>query len=259
MPELPSLEIFKQYFDSTSLNQEIKEININNPEILFDITEDNIKELVNRYFVSSSRYGKYLFASTSDNKFLIFHFGMTGFFKYHPKNEGISPHSRISFLFKNGNVLDFDDSRKFGKISISENISDFINKKNLGPDALEISLSSFKKLFQRKSGYIKPLLMNQQFLAGIGNLYADEILFQSRIHPLKKADQIENDELDNLYDNMVWVLKKAIEFNDSPRNFPENFLLAHRYPKGECPNGEKLDIIKVGGRTTYYCPHNQKL
>lgn len=265
MPELPSLEIFKQYFDSTSLNQEIKEINIHNPEILVDITENDLKEFLNRYFVSSSRYGKYLFASSSentlseDNKFLVFHFGMTGFFKYHPKDEGISPHSRISFLFKNGNVLDFDDSRKFGKISISENIPDFINKKHLGPDALEIDLSSFKKLFLKRKGHIKPLLMNQQFLAGLGNLYADEILFQSGIHPLRKANQIKNDELDNLYDDMVWVLKKAIEFNDSPRNFPENFLLGHRYPGGECPKGGKLDIIKVGGRTTYYCPHKQKL
>ena len=80
MPELPSLEIFKQYFDSTSLNQEIKEINIHNPEILFDISENNIKELLNRYFVSSSRYGKYLFASSSDNRFLSFSFWYDWFF-----------------------------------------------------------------------------------------------------------------------------------------------------------------------------------
>ncbi len=269
MPELPSLEIFKQYFNSTSLHQKIKEINVHNPEILVNITENDLKEFLNRYFVSSSRYGKYLFASSSDStlsdndliedKFLVFHFGMTGFFKYHSFNEGFSPHSRISFVFEKGNVLDFEDPRKFGKISISENISDFINKKNLGPDALEIDLPSFKKLLQKRKGQIKPLLMNQQFLAGIGNLYADEILFQSGIHPLKKANQIENGEQDRLYNNMVWVLKKAIEFNDSPCNFPENFLLAHRYPKGECPNGKKLDIITVGGRTTYYCPGRQKL
>lgn len=258
MPELPSLEIFKQYFDSTSLNQKIKEVVVHNPEILVDISENDLKQFINRYFISSSRYGKYLFASSSPNSFLVFHFGMTGFLKYHESNEESDKHARISFIFETGHVLDFIDPRKFGKISIGENISDFINKKHLGPDALEIDLHTFKKLLQKRKGHVKPLLMNQQFLAGLGNLYADEILFQSGIHPLKKANQIKTDEIDKLYDNMIWVLKKAIEFNDRPLNFPENFLLAHRYPKGECPEGGKLDIIKVGGRTTYYCPKKQK-
>lgn len=260
MPELPSIEIFKKYFDSTSLNQKIKEAIIPNPEILVETSEKSLKDcLDSQFFISSSRYGKYLFASISNASFLVFHFGMTGFFKYHSINEEHTKHNRISIIFENGNILDFEDPRKFGKVSITNNISNFIEKQKLGPDALKIDLKSFKNLFQNRTGLIKPLLMNQHFLAGIGNLYADEILFQSRIHPLKKANQINNHELEILYENMVWVLKKAIEFNDRPRNFPENFLLSHRYHGGECPGGGKLDIIKVGGRTTYYCPKKQIL
>jgi formamidopyrimidine-DNA glycosylase len=257
MPELPSVEIFKNYFDSTSLNQNIIDIVVSNPEILVDTTTQNIKDFKSSRFISSSRYGKYLFARTSNESFIVFHFGMTGFFKYHNQSEGHTSHSRISFIFENENVLDFEDPRKFGKVSVSKNIPDFVEKKHLGPDALEIDYEMFKKMFEGRKGTIKPLLMNQHFLAGIGNLYADEILYQSGIHPLRKADHLHKADFYQLYENMIMVLKKAIEFQDRPRNFPPEFLLSHRYPGGECPNGEKLEIIKVGGRTTYYCPEKQ--
>jgi len=191
MPELPSVEIFKNYFDSTSLNQNIKEIAVNNPEILVDTTTKDIQNFKSSCFLSSSRYGKYLFARISKENFIVFHFGMTGFFKYHPLSEGQTPHSRISFIFENDNVLDFEDPRKFGKVSISKNIPDFVERKHLGPDALEIDYNMFKKMFGGRKGNLKPLLMNQQFLAGIGNLYADEILYQSGIHPLRKANNLK--------------------------------------------------------------------
>ena len=259
LPELPSVEIFKNYFDSTSLNQNIKEVVVNNPEILVDTTTQEIQNFKSSSFISSSRYGKYLFARISKENFIVFHFGMTGFFKYHPLSEGHTSHSRISFIFENENVLDFEDPRKFGKVSISKNIPDFVERKHLGPDALKIDYKMFKKMFEGRKGNLKPLLMNQHFLAGIGNLYADEILYQSGIHPLRKANNLKKEDFSHLYENMIMVLRKAIELQDRPRNFPPEFLLSHRYPGGECPEGGKLDIIKVGGRTTYYCPGKQVL
>jgi formamidopyrimidine-DNA glycosylase len=259
LPELPSVEIFKYYFDSTSLKQNIKEVVVNNPEILVDTTTQEIQNFKSSSFISSSRYGKYLFARISKENFIVFHFGMTGFFKYHPLSEGHTSHSRISFIFENKNVLDFEDARKFGKVSISKNIPDFVERKHLGPDALKIDYKMFKKMFEGRKGNLKPLLMNQHFLAGIGNLYADEILYQSGIHPLRKANNLKKEDFSNLYENMIMVLRKAIELQDRPRNFPPEFLLYHRYPGGECPEGGKLDIIKVGGRTTYYCPGKQVL
>lgn len=259
MPELPSVEIFKNYFDSTSLNQHIKDIKINNPEILVDVTTKDIESFKSSYFLSSSRYGKYLFAQNSQGILIVFHFGMTGYFKYHHLSEGHTNHSRISFIFENNNVLDFEDPRKFGKVSISKNIPEFVERKHLGPDALEIDYKMFKKNFKGRTGNIKSLIMNQHFLAGIGNLYADEILYQSGIHPLRRANNLKNEDFSQLYENMIMVLKKAIKLQDKPHNFPPDFLLSHRYPGGECPQGGKLDIIKVGGRTTYYCPKKQIL
>lgn len=260
MPELPSLVMFKKYFDSHSLNQKIKKLNVYNPEILVDVKEETLKKsLIGHEFIHSTRYGKYLFASLENDLFLILHFGMTGFLNYRASQKESTPHARLSIVFHNGNALDFDDSRKFGKIGITTDIQQFIKEKKLGPDALYIKYDAFRKMFNNRKGIIKPLLMNQNFIAGIGNLYADEILYQSSIHPLLRANQLKEKDMHHLYENMVMVLEKAIKFQDKPRAFPSQFLLAHRYPGGECPHGGKLETLKIAGRTTYYCPKKQKL
>lgn len=257
MPELPSVEIYKHYFDSTSLHQRIKEVEIRNPEILVNTTSLQLhKALAGQEFTSTRRYGKYLFCRLDNGGFLILHFGMTGYLKYFQK--GGPKHIRLLISFQNGNHLAFDDMRKFGKVGLTQDPDNFIAERRLGPDALAISFKTFKKMFKNRKGAIKPLIMNQNFLAGIGNLYADEILYQSQIHPLTKADGLDNDDFKRLFQEMKQVLNKAIEYQDRPHTLPSSFLLPHRYPGGECPPGGEIEIIKVGGRTTYFCPGYQK-
>ncbi len=256
MPELPSVEIFKRYFNSTSLKQEIKSVEIRSPEILINIPEHELKnKLKGQEFTASSRYGKYLFARLENNYHLILHFGMNGYLKYFRK-EG-SPYIRLLIKFINGNKLAFDDMRKFGKIGLTSNPEKFLREKNLGPDALEMDYKTFEELFKKRKGNIKPLLMNQNFIAGIGNLYVDEILYQSSIHPLSRADKLDKVKLQKLFKEMKRVLNKAIRYQDKPYSLPSSFLLPHRHPHGECPQGGSLEIIKVGGRTTYFCPEHQ--
>jgi formamidopyrimidine-DNA glycosylase len=258
MPELPSVEIFKRYFASTSLDQEIKGVEIRNPEILTNTSVVELKNKLNgQKFIDSSRYGKYLFASLENSYFLILHFGMTGYLKYFQKDG--SPHIRLLISFKNGYNLAFDDMRKFGNISLTVSPEQFIDERNLGLDALEIDFETFEKLLRKRSGMIKPLLMNQNFIAGIGNLYADEILYQSKIHPLTRADKLEKDQMKQIFTEMKRVLNKAIEYQDKPYSLPSSFLLPHRHPGGECPHGGPLKTMKISGRTTYYCPNEQKL
>ncbi len=258
MPELPSVEIFKQYFDSTSLNQVIRSVKVRNPEILINLTAEELKNrLINQKFKGSKRYGKYLFGRLKNNYFLILHFGMTGYLKY---DKGYrNPYTRLLLEFKNGNNLSFIDMRKFGKIGLIRDVEQFIREKKLGPDALEIDPETFIDKFKKRKGLIKPLLMNQNFIAGIGNLYADEILYQSCIHPLSKANKLSKNKLKQLYQEMIRVLNKAIEYQDKPFSLPSSFLLPHRHLEGKCPQGGTLEVIKVGGRTTYYCAKQQKL
>jgi formamidopyrimidine-DNA glycosylase len=259
MPELPSVEIYKQYFDSTCLYKIIKSLKVRNPEILLDISPLRLsKILVGKKFVSSSRYGKYLFANLEDRYSLVMHFGMTGFLKYFSELEEEPSHSRVLITFQNGYQLAFDDQRKFGRLGLTLSLDEFIQKKRLGPDALEVSFKDFKEIFYRRKGMMKPLLLNQNLIAGIGNLYADEILYQSRIHPLTKADKLDSKHIKNLFKVMKKVLKKAIDYRDDLHTFPDFFLLSHRYTGGECPQGGKIIKMKVGGRTTFFCPECQK-
>ncbi len=257
MPELPSVEIFKEFFESTSLKQEIQSVEINNPEILINTsTEKLMDELPGQEFTRGKRYGKYLFAQLSNDYFLTLHFGMNGYLKYFQKEGG--PYIRLLVEFTNGYKLAFDDMRKFGKVWLTRDPEKFLQEKNLGPDALEIDYKTFKERFKKRKGHLKPLLMNQNFIAGIGNLYVDEILYQSGIHPLSKADKLDKTKLHRLFKQMKHVLNKAIEYHDKTDALPPSFLLPHRHLKGECPHGGALKIIKVSGRTTYFCPEHQE-
>ncbi|MDP3066454.1 MAG: DNA-formamidopyrimidine glycosylase family protein [Methanobacteriaceae archaeon] len=258
MPELPTIAIYKRYFDENALNQRIRKVEVLSPSLLVDTTSKEMEDsLKGHEFRSSRRYGKYLFSKLDHDLHLIMHFGMTGYLHYfHQKS---SPYARMLINFQNGYHLAFDDARKFGKLGLTSDPDEFLRQKGLGPDALKIGFGSFKELFKGRTGMIKPLLMNQNFIAGVGNLYADEILYQSNIHPETHSNQLNYHDIQVLFKKMKLVLEKGIEYQDRPRDFPKSYLLSHRYPGGECPEGDTLNIIKVGGRTTYFCPERQVL
>ncbi|HHY00972.1 MAG TPA: Fpg/Nei family DNA glycosylase [Methanothermobacter sp.] len=259
MPELPSVEIFKRYFDEHALNQLIKKVDVESPKlVVFNDHEKLENTLEGHEFVSSKRYGKYLFSQLDNDLHLIMHFGMTGYLHYSHKDEGTSPYPRLKIDFANGNHLAFDDARKFGKLGITTDPDKFIVLKRLGPDALQVELEEFQKIFKGRKGMIKPLLLNQNLIAGVGNLYADEILYQTSIHPMTRADQLNTRQWENLFLNMKKVLEIAIEYQDKPDSLPDSYLLPHRHKRGHCPEGGNLDVIKVGGRTTFFCPRRQK-
>lgn len=257
MPELPSVEVYKKYFDSTSLEQRIKSVEFKSKEILTENPELFKKILTGHFFTSSERYGKYLFTYLDNEQILVFHFGMTGTLEYGPLID--NPYNRFSLHFQNSHILAFIDPRKFGRISLTSSMEDFIQEKKLGPDALHINYKFFKELLKKRRGALKPLLLNQNFIAGIGNLYADEILYQSHLHPLTNADKLKPSEIEKMFISMKKVLKKAIEYMDKPENLPDSYLLPHRYEGGKCPCGGSINIIRVAGRTTYFCPKCQKL
>jgi len=270
MPELPSVEIFKKYFDKTSLHQQIVDVKVLSPEILVDTENNKMKKALKGHeFINSQRYGKYLFGKLDNGLFLIIHFGMTGFLDYISEKKyerhqllyspRSSKHPRLLIEFSGGDFLAFDDARKFGKLGLTSDPDEFIKQKKLGPDALKVDFKDFQKIFKGRKGMIKPLLINQNVTAGIGNLYADEILYQSCVHPMTPANKLDDQDWKNIFKNMKKVLKKAIEYHDKPESLPKSYLLPHRYPGGMCPEGRSLEVIKVGGRTTFLCPQRQKM
>lgn len=256
MPELPSVETFKRYFDKTSLQQPVINVNVISPEILVETSTTHLINAIEGHkFIESYRYGKYLFCKLDNELFLTIHFGMTGYLHYDIINSSIYP--RLLIKFSDGNFLAFDDARKFGKLSITKDPDEFIKNKQLGPDALKVKYGDFRESFHGRKGMIKPLLLNQNLLAGIGNLYADEILYQSRVHPMTPANLIDEREWKQIFADMKKVLLKAIDHHDKIESLPKSYLLPNRHKDGECPEGGKFEIITVGGRTTFLCPHRQ--
>ncbi len=199
MPELPEVETFKRYLDSTSLHRRITRLEVRDAYILKRVSARELKHrLKGRRFENSHRHGKHLFVRADDELWLRLHFGMTGSLEYLKHDEVAPKAARVIFHFADNCRLAFDDQRKFGEIELIENVDAFLQTRRLGPDALEISLSRFKAIVGKHRGAVKAILLNQQLIAGIGNLYADEILFRARMHPATLATRLSDKDLRRL-------------------------------------------------------------
>jgi formamidopyrimidine-DNA glycosylase len=260
MPELPDVEIFKRYLDATSLHQRIADVDVRSAHIL---KETSARELAlglkGRRFESSRRHGKHLFVRADEDLWLRLHFGMTGSLQYLKRDKEAPPHTRALFAFANNHCLAFNDQRKFGEIELLEDVDAFLEKRALGPDALNVSLSQFTEILRKHRGAVKSILLNQKLIAGIGNIYADEILFRLRMHPATEISQLGEQLLTKLLRAAHYILARAITAKADANQMPRSWLLLHRGKGGKCPRcRRKLRSAKIGGRTAWFCAHCQK-
>jgi len=168
-------------------------------------------------------------------------------------------YDRLLLSFENGFHLAYVSRRKLGKVGLAEDLESFIQQKQLGPDALALDLEGFRKAFQGKRAAVKAFLMNQHYLAGVGNVYADEILFQSGLHPETAVDGLGEERIKGLFQALEKILRRAVDWRADPKRFPDSFLLPHRHDGGRCPRShEKLEKVRISGRASYYCPDCQK-
>jgi formamidopyrimidine-DNA glycosylase len=260
MPELPEVETFKRYLDSTSLHRRITNVEVRDAYVLKRVSAPGLaRRLKGRRFESSHRHGKHLFVRAGDELWLRLHFGMTGSLQY-LKHEGDAPRTaRVIFRFSGDRRLSFDDQRKFGEIELIEDVDEFLQTRGLGPDALQIGLSQFKAIIGRHHGAVKAILLNQKLIAGVGNLYADEILFRARMHPATDAARLSDKDLRRLFRATRYVLEKAIALKTDFNRLPKSWLLMHREKHGKCPRcGRELKSLTIGGRTAWFCTHCQR-
>jgi formamidopyrimidine-DNA glycosylase len=260
MPELPEVETFKRCMDTTSLHHRITGVEVRDAYVLKRISARGLStRLKGRRFESTHRHGKHLFVRVDHELCLRLHFGMTGSLHYLKHDEVAPKTARVIFRFGDSGGLAFDDQRKFGEIELIEDVDEFLERRGLGPDALEISLSQFKSVFGKHRGAMKAILLNQQLIAGIGNLYADEILFRARMHPATDAAGLNDTDLSRLFRATHHVLNKAIALKTDFNRLPKSWLLTHRGKRGRCPRcGRALKSATIGGRTSWFCAHYQK-
>lgn len=260
MPELPDVEIFRQYMDDKSLNKIITGVEVENERVLIGTTPQGLgRKIHGRRFVKTRRHGKHLFACLDGSFWLMFHFGMTGYFKYFKNENARPPHTRILFHFDNGYNLAYDSQRMLGKVEVVDEAGEYIRNNNLGEDALDLSFGRFLNLVEGRRGSLKTTLMNQSLIAGIGNIYSDEILFQTGIHPKSKVSDLNKSQIKDLFRQMQEVLKTAIDKKADPDEFPDDYIIPHRGEDGICPKcGGPVERIKINNRGTYFCPKCQK-
>ncbi|MBD3388823.1 MAG: Fpg/Nei family DNA glycosylase [Candidatus Altiarchaeales archaeon] len=257
LPELPEVEVFKRYLSRTGLKKEIKGFSVDEERILKKSISTFRRHLKGNKLTGTGRHGKYLFAPISGGHELVFHFGMTGYLAYFKEEE--PEHSRAVIRFPQGRNLTYVSQRMLGHLDITKDRERFIADKHLGPDALDIGLGEFKERLSNRRGHLKTALMNQELIAGIGNIYSDEILFHAGLHPKTSAKKLDDTQIGILHRKMRKVLDKAIEKHADENEMPESYLLPHRSKGEECPNdGSKLKTVKVNQRTAYYCPKHQK-
>jgi formamidopyrimidine-DNA glycosylase len=258
-PELPEVEAFKRYMDSYTLNQKIKNVIVRDGRILKVAEKEFKKSLMGKRFLSTKRHGKYLFIKVN-SLFLILHFGMSGEVVYYDDLEEEPLHSRILFEFTNGNFLSYISQRMFGKVDLTKNIEEYISKKKLGPDACDMDFEEFKKSLHKRTALVKSALMNQQIIAGIGNIYSDEILFQAKIHPKTKINEINNSKLRELFETIKNVLTVGIEKRGELTTYPDDFLIPHRKIEDNCPHcGVPIERFEISQRHGFFCPNCQIL
>lgn len=278
MPELPELEGFKAYIDAHCMHKKISNVTATDPNLIKKTSLAQFKKsLVGHNFSSTQRLGKYLVInlSNSDNK-VVMHFGLTGSLTYTKDQDQKVRFSKVSFIFTDDSVLHWIAIRKFEKIWLVKDINEISGIKKLGIDALSITKKQLLELLEKnKAKNVKALLMDQTKIAGIGNEYSDEILFQAGIDPRHAVKDLSNAERTKLHEWMHKVLKTSIKvqlknaknladtpfFNVADRaSFPANYLQAHRHIDTHCPKHKNhtLKKITIAGRTSYFCPKDQR-
>ena len=265
MPELPEVELYRRLLNERGLNKRIERVTVLDARILGDLKASELRaRLEGGKLLSTHRHGKHLLARVDKNGWLALHFGMTGALHYfeHPEDE--PPFERVRLDFAGGGHLAYTNKRMIGRIGIAEDVDGFVAAEGLGPDALDKSfgLAAFKAAVARTKRDVKSVLMDQALVAGIGNIYADEILFQAGIRPDTRRDGLDSKRLERLYRAMREVLETAVErgagSETSVDRLPRGFLLPERKKGGRCPRcGHPLETFKAGARTGYYCARCQ--
>ncbi len=278
MPELPEVETTVRDLRPQLIGRGITRASVHwDRTIAHPPAAQFIKAIVGYTIRDITRRGKHLIfhlQPTDDrgrrtDKFLLVHLRMTGGFGFHQPREKRDKHAHVALRLDDGRELRFRDPRKFGRMWLVDDPEFVVGK--LGPEPLEMSKREFMKLMRQRKGKLKPLLLKQEFIAGIGNIYADESLWYARLHPLRDVATLTDAEIGALYNAIRRVLRKAIggggtsfdqnyrRINGMSGEHQEDLRVVGR--AGEPCYGCGTPIVKtvVGQRGTYYCPNDQQL
>ncbi len=272
MPELPEVETVVRGLMVRILGLVIEGVRVRSPHLLKDASTADLRALRGKAILRVRRRGKLILVDCEGGRTIVFHLKMTGQFLFSPAPARPDKHTHAVVTFRNEpRRLLFRDVRKFGFMSLQR--TDGLPRgpllAALGPEPLKVSLRELGAVLGGRTARLKSLLLDQSVLAGIGNIYADEILFESRLHPLRRASGLSPAEVRRLRAAVRSVLRKAVRLGGATiRDFADcdgvegEFQLEFKaYGRtGEpCPRcGRPIERIRLGQRSTHFCPRCQK-
>ncbi|MDD5129768.1 MAG: bifunctional DNA-formamidopyrimidine glycosylase/DNA-(apurinic or apyrimidinic site) lyase [Candidatus Omnitrophica bacterium] len=279
MPELPEVQTIKSDLEKAVCGAKIIRVLINNPKVIRQPSPAVFKKSLEGLSIKRMlRRGKLLILELSNGKFLTVHFKMTGQLVLRTtavKNKlsditgsSVKTDSRVTFYLSGDRVLDFNDQRLFAELRLLDDWQEMGFIQRLGPEPFDLTYSAFKDMLLKRKTGIKPLLMDQSFIAGIGNIYAAEILFHARIDPRRPAQSLKEKEQALLYKHMQAVLKSAIKHGGSSvddyvrvsgknGDYGRFHQVYGREGKPCFVCSRPVERIVQGGRGTYFCPKCQ--
>lgn len=270
MPELPEVETVVRTLENQIHNEQIKKVEVLWDGIIVGNPKEFKKKLINQHFNRFDRRGKYLIFEL-DDCILLCHLRMEGKFFYVNRKEKVQKHEHVLFELYNGKQLRYHDTRKFGKMELLPKNIDVGLLKNLGPEPWDKDFNEeyVTKELKKRRGSIKQALLDQSFVAGVGNIYADEICFAMGVHPARLCSRITKRNREDLVIATRKILKRACELGGTTiRSYTSTLGVTGRFQlevKVHQRAGQKCRICgtpiiktKVATRGTYYCPKCQK-
>ncbi|EGX53273.1 hypothetical protein AOL_s00006g139 [Orbilia oligospora ATCC 24927] len=289
MPEISEITRVVHYINRYLAGKVIKNVVANEDAIVFKDTTSSafVKAMLGKKVVEAKQQGKYFWIEMDSPPHPVMHFGMTGWITFSKapeahyradmaeedddKEEIEWPPRFMKFVFEmedEGNNAAFTDARRLGRVRLIDVPAEQIRKvsplKENGPDPVVDGLDEdwFKGVLNQRKKPVKALLLDQGFISGVGNWVGDEILYHARIHPEQYSNTLSKAQQKQLYESTMYVCKTACELLGDSSKFPEDWLFKYRWGKGKkgnaLPNGEKIDFVKVGGRTSAYVKTRQK-
>lgn len=272
MPEIAEVETVRNVLKKSVLHKRIIGVDIYYDKMIEQDVEEFKQSLINNSFKDIKRVGKWLIFEL-DNYYLLSHLRMEGKYFIKDTSEVKAKHEHVIIHFEDKTDLRYHDTRKFGRMKIIPkdelNETEEIKKQGFEPGSSNLTGEYLVNKFKGKKEPIKTALLDQTIISGLGNIYADEVLFASGIYPERSANSINLEEANKIVLASARIIKKAVELGGTTiRSYTsslgvtghyQDYLCVHKQEGCPCKNCKSPIVrIKVGGRSTYYCPECQK-
>ncbi len=262
MPELPDVEVIKDFLTAHVLGRRIESVGNVGPIVVRNLLPgDAASALSGRFLSNASRRGKFLLIGLDNGTSIVINFMLSGRLWYCQPTKAVTSRTYLVLSLSDGHDLRYHDATQMGKVYLTDDLARVPILCEQGPDALDpsVTLAVFRERLRRHPGEIKGTLTNQLFLAGIGNAYADEILFRAGIYPFRRRSELSSGQIERLYEGMRNALTEAIaiismQIGTNINEEIRDFLLIHGKANQPCPRcGTAISQVSANQRITNFC------